>query len=69
MSKFTKIFTTESIGVFRLFGNYFEIMTSINETNVRKNSDYLNLYTIGCIILNYWFIEKMGTSFIFPWYW
>lgn len=62
MSKFTKIFTTESIGVFRLFGNYFEIM----KKNVRKNSDYLNLYTIGCIILNYWFIEKTGTSFIFP---
>lgn len=66
MSKFTQIFTTESIRVFRLLGNYFEIMTSINETNVRKNSDYLNLYTIGCIILNYWFIEKTGTSFIFP---
>lgn len=34
MSKFTNIFTTESIGVFRLFGNCFEIMTSIYEKNI-----------------------------------
>lgn len=66
MSKFSQIFTSESIGVFRLLGNYFEIISSINATNVRKNSDYLNLYTIGCIILNYWFIEKTGRLFIFP---